>query len=114
MTKGVKWQNLCPLSELKDGESALLKTKINGAVKHLIAIRQGEAAYLYTNSCPHIGAPLDFKPGQFLNLEKTHILCSNHGAMFEITSGKCISGPCINKHLESIKSVIKEGIIPTA
>lgn len=102
-------QLLCALDDITEGKSARFQATVDGTPRQLIAIRKGESVYLYINSCPHIGAPLDFKPGQFLNLERTHILCANHGALFDIETGDCISGPCAGEPLTPVKSRIKNG-----
>ena len=94
---------LCALEDVADGGSAgfiLGKTM-------LMVIRQGNNAFAYVNSCPHIGAPLDFKPGKFLNAEGSHILCSTHGALFRIDDGFCVSGPCAGDHLTEIKATVR-------
>ena len=44
-----------------------------------MAVRRGDRVVGYGNSCAQVGTPLDFEPGRFLNLERTHILCTNHG-----------------------------------
>jgi len=76
-----------------------------------MVVRRGDTAFVYINSCPHIGSPLDFEPGKFLNLEKTHIMCSTHGALFNIDDGHCISGPCVGKDLEKVRTQIVGGNI---
>ncbi|MCG8426495.1 MAG: Rieske 2Fe-2S domain-containing protein [Chromatiales bacterium] len=58
--------------------------------------------YAFKNSCPHIGAPLNWMPDEFLDPEGNYIQCSMHGALFEMDSGLCVSGPCVAKNLESL------------
>lgn len=65
-------------------------------------VRQGERVYGYVNRCPHTGAPLDWMPDQFLDAEGEYIICAVHGALFEIDSGRCVYGPCVNSVLEAI------------
>lgn len=104
-------QKICALNDIPDGGSTLINAQIENKDYNLIAVRKGSRVFLYNNSCPHIGAPLDFKPGQFLNLEKTHILCANHGALFDIETGRCIAGPCADDHLDSIESSVENGFV---
>lgn len=95
------------MDDIEDGDS-------NGFIalgKALLAVRKGHIVHVYENSCPHIGAPLDFVPGQFLNVEKTHIQCSTHGALFDINSGLCVQGPCKGDHLKPLKSVVIDGAV---
>ncbi len=77
----------------------------------IMAIRQGDAVYTYVNSCPHVGTPLDFMPGQFLDMARLQILCSSHGALFRISDGYCLSGPCAGKRLKSVANEIRNGTI---
>jgi len=76
-----------------------------------MAIRRGDDVYVYVNSCPHLGTPLDFTPGRFLSLDKTHIVCATHGALFRIGDGYCVSGPCAGKSLQTAPFKIHDGFI---
>ncbi|MDC0074323.1 Rieske 2Fe-2S domain-containing protein [Alphaproteobacteria bacterium] len=67
--------------------------------------------YAYLNNCPHQHIPLDFKPGVFLNRDKSAIQCSTHGAQFNINNGLCFKGPCSGKYLISIPISIKKNMI---
>ncbi len=75
------------------GSAALLLTRPDELLP-LMAVRQDERVFVYVNSCPHLGWPLDFEPGQFLSHDRRYILCSGHGALFRIEDGRCIRGPC--------------------
>ncbi len=100
---------LCALDDIEDGDSAgfIIETPDDGK-RSVVAVRKADVVFAYVNSCPHIGAPLDFQPGRFLNRDKTHIMCSTHGALFQIDDGLCIAGPCTNKHLEPLKTKTAE------
>ena len=104
-----KSKSLINLDEIPDGDSAAVIAKIDGVKTSLIVVRQGQQVFAYKNICPHIGAPLDFEPGRFLNLEKDLIQCSLHGALFTIDSGNCVKGPCEGKHLTPVATHLKKG-----
>lgn len=93
---------LCPLDDIKDGQSTGLTAVVGGERTALILIRMDNEVFAYTNVCPHIGAPLDFTPGQFLNSERTLIQCAMHGALFRIEDGSCVQGPCKGKGLTPV------------
>lgn len=98
---------LCQLGDIEDGGSmGLVANDVS-----LILVRQGEEVFIYENNCPHIGAPLDFEPGQFLNLERDLIQCAMHGALFRIHDGHCVQGPCAGKHLTRIASKVRKGAV---
>ncbi len=100
---------LCKLEDVPDGGSAGFIATIGAQRIAVLAVRQGEDVYVYENMCPHIGSPLDFQPGQFLNVERTHIICSTHGALFQINDGQCISGPCEGDHLTPLTTSVRGG-----
>ena len=100
---------LCELNDIEDGGSAGFTAKVNGTAQMVLAVRKGNQVFVYINSCPHIGTPLDFHAGKFLNQEKKHILCSTHGALFEIENGHCIFGPCRNSYLKVVPVEINGG-----
>ena len=108
--KGSKSRNLeFPLSS--DPGSRIGHGHSKSGSKALLAVRKKGEVFVYINSCPHIGVPLDFVPGNFLDLNKEYILCSSHGALFRISDGYCISGPCLGKNLQPVASKIEGGQI---
>jgi len=98
---------LCSLDDITDDDSDAFFAEYEGRMTGFIVIRKGESAHVYINSCPHIGAPLDFTPGRFLSPEKDFILCSTHGALFRITDGHCVSGPCAEQKLTPVAIEIR-------
>jgi len=48
----------------------------------------------YRNSCPHMGSPLDWLPGQFFSEDGSQLVCHTHDARFNPADGGCVSGPC--------------------
>ena len=100
-------RTLCRLDDIADGGSAALVAEIAGQCASLIAVRRGRRVFIYRNTCPHQDLPLDFTPGQFLDAERTHILCSNHGALFRIEDGVCVWGPCLDARLRPIKTRVE-------
>ena len=98
-------QQICKIDDLPEYGSKELE--LNG--EQCFAVRQGSEVYIYRNSCPHVGLPLNLVPDQFLDYDKRYIQCTSHGAIFEINTGKCVAGPCINESLEPIPCFIKNG-----
>lgn len=101
---------LCALHDIADGESAgFAVERGDGSKIGVMVIRQGDEVFLYENSCPHIGTPLDFTPGQFLDIDRAYIICSTHGALFRIGDGHCVSGPCAGDSLTPIAGFVRDG-----
>ena len=101
-------RRLCRVDEIPDGGSRGFGPA-PGGFTGIFAVRQGEKVMVYVNSCPHIGTSLDWAPDNFLNAERTRIVCATHGAEFDIPTGACLSGPCLGAALEPVMIHIKDG-----
>lgn len=93
---------LCRLDELEDGGAKGFSVAADGSRREIFVVRRGTQVFGYVNSCPHIGTPLEFLPDRFLTADRTEILCSTHGARFEIATGRCLAGPCWGKSLQAV------------
>lgn len=80
----------------------------------MFVVRRSDRVYGYVNNCPHANGPLEFVPDQFLDREKTHIMCSRHGALFRFEDGLCVSAPCPGAHLTPVAIEVLEGEIVIA
>lgn len=74
-------------------------------------VRDGDAVHAYQNYCVHAGHPLNFAPDDFLTRKKDAIICSSHGATFQISSGLCVAGPCVGKSLRPVAVDVRDGRI---
>ena len=74
-------------------------------------VRRGDEVYAYQNYCVHAGHPLNWQPDQFLTEDGAQIVCASHGAVYEIDSGVCVSGPCPGKILRPVDVDIRDGRI---
>ena len=59
-------------------------------------------------ACPHIGTPLEIQPDRFLDQSGQHILCSTHGALFQVEDGLCVAGPCVDEKLTPVAIDIRD------
>ncbi|WP_052417156.1 Rieske (2Fe-2S) protein [Cellvibrio mixtus] len=87
---------LCPLDALPEGSSKGFKSN------NIFAVNHRGKVYLYRNSCSHLGIPLEWVENEFLDSSGSMIQCANHGALFVIHSGQCVSGPCTGRSLQAI------------
>ena len=99
------------LGDLKDGESKGFSVKLEMETVEGFFVRSDSAIFAYRNSCPHTGAPLDWTPDNFLDRDGALIQCAVHGALFQIDTGLCIYGPCINQYLKPLPVEVSEGRI---
>jgi len=95
---------LCKVSEIE--EDSARGFDIDG--QSVFAVKKDGQLFVYINSCPHIGIPLEFQPDEFLDMEKRFIQCANHGALFEIETGDCIAGPCAGQALKAVPFNIED------
>ena len=72
-------------------------------------VRKGDNVYAYQNYCMHVGHPLNWQPDSFLTKDGSQIICASHGAIYEIESGVCVSGPCPGKMLRTVPVEIRNG-----
>lgn len=100
-------QRLCALDEITNGGSKGFQLD----TLNLLVIKQNNRAFVYRNSCPHLGIPLEWEADRFLDSSGTMIQCANHGALFVITSGKCVAGPCSGRKLEAIPFQIDDNTL---
>ena len=101
---------LCRVEDIADG-GAKGFAPAPGGFSGLVAYRQGETVAVYVNSCPHIGTPLDWMPGQFMSRDGKYLICATHGAVFAPVSGECLLGPCKGDYLEKVRAEIMDGVI---
>ena len=102
---------LCDLNYINDGEAKGFTLNTKHGRCGLIVIRRGNKVIGYINSCPHIGTPLEISPERFLDRTREYILCSTHGALFQISDGLCVSGPCFNERLTPFHVEVRDGVI---
>jgi nitrite reductase/ring-hydroxylating ferredoxin subunit len=101
---------LCRLDELPDPGSRGFDVAVPGRPQplRLFVVRKGEVLAAYRNSCPHTGAPLEWLPDQFLDLDNSFIQCAIHGALFRPEDGYCLRGPCAGRSLEPLE-LLRDG-----
>lgn len=96
---------ICKLSDVPDGGARGFRP---GGIA-LIVLRRNGKLYAFQNSCPHTGVNLDWVTDQFLDVSGRFIQCSTHGALFRITDGFCVSGPCAGCSLSAVPVEIRAG-----
>ena len=98
---------LCNVDEIDDpGSRGFVVVEIENG--RLLVVRKNGQLTAFRNSCPHTGAPMEWKPDQFLDNELEFIQCAMHGALFDIKTGECLRGPCVGDFLHKENLVIEE------
>lgn len=101
---------LCRLEEVPEGGSKGFAPP-PGGFTGLFGVGKAGQVFVFVNSCPHLGVPLNWTPDRFLSADGSRIVCSTHGATFRIEDGRCIWGPCHGGHLEAVPVQIRDGVI---
>ena len=76
-----------PPHQLPDGTRArsALVGRVNGELR------------AFANVCRHLAIPLDLGDGDVMDGDQ--LRCHHHGAVFEVTEGRCVVGPCLGMRL---------------
>lgn len=74
-------------------------------------VRQGESVFAYQNVCVHVGHPLNWSPHKFLTKDKSAIICSSHGAIYNIQTGECFAGPGAGGALRKVDLSVRDGVV---
>ena len=99
----------CPLEDLSSPDARGFEWQDDDRARLGFVVRKGDQAFGYRNVCPHAGNPLHWKPHAFLTRSRDLIMCSVHGATFEIDTGVCVGGPCPGRTLSPLRTEIRQG-----
>ncbi len=105
---------LCRVEDIAEGAAKVFSFGGGKDLFEMFVLRRPEGLFAYVNDCPHARSPLDWRPGEFLTLDKTLLLCTMHGARFGIEDGVCVLGPCLGDSLTKVPVEVNDGVIATA
>ncbi len=105
---------ICRTFEIDDHDArgfVLKRVGANGEGERwpIVISRKGSNFYGFENLCPHAAQQLDGRSGEFMDEAGNFIVCSHHGAQFDLDTGHCFSGPCQGKALTPIQIVVDDG-----
>ncbi len=78
----------------------------DGPPQRFVVVRHGEELRAYVNSCPHMRLPLELFPNRFLDEAGEQLVCSTHGARFNVSDGECTRGPCRGDVLQAVELIV--------
>jgi len=102
---------ICPLHELPDPGAKGFTMGAGDWPLRGFVVRRGQHVHAYVNHCPHAGFPLNWRPDAFLSPQAPVIVCAMHGALFEIETGICVSGPCEGLGLRTLPVRVERGYV---
>lgn len=82
---------LCRIGDIEPG-GAKGFTLTDSGRDSLFVVRRDDEAYGYWNLCPHQGSSLPWREDEYLGADGQYIVCSGHGAEFDIATGACVRG----------------------
>jgi nitrite reductase/ring-hydroxylating ferredoxin subunit len=102
---------ICALHELDDpGAKGFTMGRGDWPLRGF-AVRRRDRIRAWVNYCPHAGFALNWTPDGFLAPDAPLILCSMHGALFEMDTGLCVSGPCEGLRLRALPVRVERGYV---
>ena len=102
---------ICRIAELADPGARAFTAGAGEWPLRGFVVRRNNTVRAFVNHCPHQGHPLNLRPDAFLTPDRALILCSSHGAMFEIETGLCVAGPCAGERLKSVPVSVEAGLV---
>jgi nitrite reductase/ring-hydroxylating ferredoxin subunit len=99
-------KRLANLKELQAKEAIKFTFREEGISREgFLALVNGQIV-CYENLCRHLPLTLDYGDGKFFTRDQKHIVCQNHGATYDSSSGLCVSGPCTGATLKRIPVLV--------
>lgn len=75
----------------------------------LLVLKRADAYLAYVNACPHQYLPLNYRGDRLLSADGTMLLCTGHGARFDIRTGAAIQGADCG--LDSVPLTLIDGML---
>ncbi len=115
MSDNGRFIELCALTDISDPGTRGFDLDVGSdRPLRLFVVHKNGEFHAYVNRCPHTGAPLEWTPHQFLDVDNSFIQCAMHGALFRPEDGFCLRGPCVGSSLEPLTLATDEGRIRVA
>ncbi len=65
----------------------------------------------YANVCRHRALPLDLGAPSAMSDDGRYLLCHQHGALYRLGDGRCVSGPCAGDALQTVTITATDGAV---
>ncbi|KXK30703.1 MAG: Rieske (2Fe-2S) domain protein [Candidatus Hinthialibacteria bacterium OLB16] len=89
-------------SELPVGSSRVVAVSFDDRDMEIIVVHTSDGFRAYLNQCRHLPVSLDWGDGEVLDETGLYFQCRTHGALFRLSDGLCIAGPCNGKPLRPV------------
>ena len=102
---------LYSLNDIEDGCAKEFSYRSDRDIYDIFIQRHGGDVFAFVNNCPHAGMPLNMEAGKFMEKTGKYLMCHTHGALFQLSDGLCVAGPCNGASLQSVDVLIEKGNI---
>lgn len=103
---------ICVSDALRDaGPGVRFEVCYFGEAAPAFAVRWEGRVYGYLNRCGHMPMELDWQPGAFFGADGRDLVCSTHGAVYGVTDGRCLGGPCGSMPLVRLRVFERDGAV---
>ena len=75
----------------------------------MLVMRRDAEVWAFVNACPHQYLPLNHKGGGLVSADGAKLMCSNHGAMFDIETGVGTGGLVDGCNLDPVPVHARDG-----
>ena len=96
------WLSLCELADIPIGAARGFDLDQTGR-DDVFVVRTPDELFAYRNNCPHQNATLPWRRHEYLNAAGNKIVCSAHGAEFDIRTGHCTTGAALGLCLDAVR-----------
>lgn len=93
---------LCPADAVPEGGAREVVVDFGDEPFSLVLFRRHGAVRAFRNRCPHFHLPLNVRPDRFIMVRDGLVMCAWHSAVFDVTDGRCVDGPCRGLDLSPI------------
>lgn len=96
---------------LEQGKGVRFELQQGDLKQQAFVVRFEGVPHAFLNQCGHLPVELDWQEGEFFDDSRLYLICSTHGALYDPTSGRCISGRCAGRGLTPLRVEEREGHI---
>jgi nitrite reductase/ring-hydroxylating ferredoxin subunit len=103
---------VCRDDALGNGETVKFRIGVDGSEKNAaegFVVRHDGELHAWRNECRHIPMTMDWVENRFLSRDKCWIQCATHGALYDIATGLCVSGPPSGRSLHRLRVSVEDG-----
>lgn len=97
----MRWIRVARLEELgREARTVALYPDELGYTREAIVLLDDEGTpRAYLNRCQHLPIPIDGGSKDFFDRDRLHLRCITHGALYRLSDGFCVAGPCTGRSL---------------